>query len=129
MVEPKTESSPIQGGVEQTELFDFTSYPEQWAFTTRRICGRLISKGVGWYTASKGVMYECEFEYRKDGWTLIQFCEYETGEVVQVPGDVEKDLYREFAYHKARWMNERKQKRQLQGEFTRSTRRMGIQKQ
>jgi len=124
MVGRQNQSPRIQGSVDQPELFDFTTYPERWAFTTRRLKGKLITKGVGWYAASKQLMYECEFEYHKDGWILTHFGEYEKGERCDVPGEVGKDMYREFAYHKASWLADRNKKRQLQGEMTRSVRRM-----
>lgn len=109
---------------EQGELFDFMNYPERWAFTTTRIGGVLTTKGVGMYAASCKTMYQVEFEFRKDGWVRTLFCDFEDGENVQVPGEIEVDLYREFAYHKATYLAAKKKKRELQGEFTRSVRTM-----
>lgn len=123
-MEHKTKPSSVQGGLDQAELFDYTNYPEKWAFTTRRHKGKLVAKGVGWYAATHQTMYECEFEYRKDGWILNQLVDYETGEKCEVMEDVKRDMFREFAYHKARWLKEKEKKRELQGELTRSVRKL-----
>jgi len=108
-------------GLNQPELFDFTNYPERWAFTTRRLRGKLMTMGVGFYAHSKGLAYEVELEFDAGAWRLNWVRDYEKGELVQDPDpDVLKEMWREFAYHKATYLAK---KRELQGEMSRSTRR------
>jgi hypothetical protein len=109
--------------VEQTELFDFTNYPSRWAFTTRRLKGKLTTMAVGFYAHSQGNCYEVEFEFRDKEWVRNYAVSYDNGEPVELPGEVVVDLYREFAHHKAKFLA-RRGKRQLEGEFTRSQRKM-----
>ncbi len=123
MVEREDKQPAVQDGrgrLEQGELFNFTNYPERWAFTTRRLKGKLTTMGVGFYAATKRLYYEVELVFKQNAWHLVKVVDYEKGELVQDPDpEVMKDMYREFAYHKARWMN----KRELEGEMTRTTQR------
>jgi len=122
MVECEDKRTSIEAGLEQPELFDFTNYPERWAFTTRRVKGKLNTMGVGMYAASKRLFYEVELEFQSNAWRLIQVVDHEKGELVQEPDpEVMKDMWREFAYHKASWIARRRGA--LQGEMTRTKRR------
>ncbi len=119
--ENQPEAVRTGGGLKQGDLFDFTNYPERWAFTTRRLKGKLTTMGVGMYASSRRLCYEVELIYEENAWRLSWVRDYEKGELVQVPDpDVLKDMWREFAYHKATWIAK---KRELQGEMTRSARR------
>ena len=120
MVQCEDKQPSVQSGLKQAELFDFTTYPERWAFTTRRLKGKLTAMGVGFY-ASRKQCYEVELVYEVNTWALVKVVNYEDGELVQDPDPgVMKDMWREFAYHKATWMAK---KRALEGEMTRTTQR------
>jgi len=121
--EPQLQDQAKSGGVsnDQGELFDFTNYPERWAFRTRRVRGLLSTMGVGFYAATKQRGWEVEFVFKKDRWVFTGARNYDSGALEELPADVARDMYREFAYHKARW--KAKKERQLEGEFTRTIRR------
>ena len=115
----------------QPELFDLTNYPERWAFNAKREGGRLIIEAFGFYdppgvgsTPYPGPdLKQCQLEYQDKSWVLKFTKNYESGKDCQLTNEQEKDLYREFAYYKAMFIKQR-EKRQLQGEYTRSKRRM-----
>lgn len=107
---------------EQAELFTYLDYPEQWAFNTHRHKGRLVSDGVGTSAAYKGKMYEVRLRFIGKKWKCEYLRDYEDPHTL-APLEVEDEMYKEFAHHKARHLHQKEQ-RQLQGEMKRSLRKM-----
>jgi len=121
MVERKIDGSAVQ---EQQELFTHEDYPERWSFRIKRHRGHLTANGLGTHDGMDGHVFEVELEFVGSAWVLKFIHEY-GAEKSEVPGEVEKEMFRQFTAFKARFLH-RKGKaaaEAMEGEYTRTTRR------
>ena len=81
---------------------DFTNYPQTWAFNVKRDEHGLICYAMGHDVKSEG-LYQITLRYTEKKWELIA-----SPDASLMGGDVEHEMFRQFAAHKARYLNKKK---------------------
>ena len=112
--------------MKQEQLFNFTDYPECWSFRSTRHGGRLAVAAIGLDHENKTDVYESQllWDGKQRKWEL-DFLVNGEDETSPVPEHVKKEMFRQFAAYKARWLSAKRkgEAERLQGEFTRTARR------
>ena len=79
----------------------FETYTERWKFKIYRDKGYLRARGTG--HDLKWGEFESLFQYQDKAWKLKRLVNVDCQQG-EVPGEVEKEMFREFAAYKARYL-------------------------
>ena len=83
----------------------FMTYPESWVFTIYREKGRLRARGAG--RGQDSEFYESRFEYQDKSWKLKRLAKFgnQNAGISAVSSEIEKEMFRQFAAYKGRYLS------------------------
>jgi hypothetical protein len=81
---------------------DFLNYPETWSFTVKHDAAGLVAYALG-HDVKTGGIFEVVLRYRDKKWKLEKVKGLEGEE--ELGEEIENEMFREFAAHKARYLN------------------------
>ena len=98
-------------GAEGVRKRDFINYPETWAFKVKRDATGLVCYAMGHDVESRGI-FEVMLRFKDKNWKLESVKEY-TGQKMST--EIEHEMFRQFAAHKARYLAKKKSPRGVSG--------------